>query len=61
MKKKKIYLAPKVFVAEIVNTTILAGSGVNADGYMEYGGVDNSGSKDPAAIDFDFEEEMTDL
>lgn len=60
MKKKMIYLAPKVFVAEIVNTTILADSGVSSDGYMKYGGVDDTGSKDPASIDLDFEEELTD-
>ena len=58
---KKIYIAPEVFVAEIENATLLAGSGVAANGYVEaeYGGVDDSGSKDPAARIFDFVEEPT--
>lgn len=58
---KKIYIAPEVFVAEIENATLLAGSGVAANGYVEaeYGGVDDSGTKDPAARIFDFVEEPT--
>ena len=57
MKKKMIYLTPEVYVTEIENANLLAGSGVDANGYVEaeYGGVDNSGSKDPAAKGFDFD------
>lgn len=58
---KKIYVVPEIFVAEIENATLLAGSGVSSNSYVdtEYGGVDDSGSKDPAARLFDFVEEPT--
>lgn len=58
---KKVYIAPEVNITEIENTNLLAGSGVSSNSYVEaeYGGVDDSGSKDPAARLFDFVEEPT--
>lgn len=57
MRKKIIYLTPEVYVTEIENANLLAGSGVSSNSYVEaeYGGVDNSGTKDPAAKEFGFE------
>lgn len=54
---KKVYIAPEVNITEIENTNLLAGSGVASNSYVEaeYGGVDNSGTKDPAAKGFDFD------
>lgn len=54
---KKVYIAPEVNITEIENTNLLAGSGVSSNSYVEaeYGGVDNSGTKDPAAKEFGFE------
>ena len=54
---KKVYIAPEVNITEIENTNLLAGSGVSSNGYVEaeYGGVDKSGTKDPAAKEFGFE------
>lgn len=54
---KKVYIAPEVNITEIENTNLLAGSGVASNSYVEaeYGGVDNSGTKDPAAKEFGFE------
>ena len=61
MKKKMIYLAPEVLIVDLEHPNLLAGSGVSSNSYVdtEYGGVDNSGSKDPAARLFDFVEEQT--
>jgi hypothetical protein len=57
MKKKKIYLAPEMIIVDVEHNCLLAGSGVGANSYVEaeYGGVDNSGTKDPAAKEFGFE------
>lgn len=54
---KKVYIAPEVNITEIENANLLAGSGVSSNSYVEaeYGGVDNSGTKDPAAKEFSFE------
>lgn len=54
---KKVYIAPEVNITEIENANLLAGSGVSSNSYVEaeYGGVDNSGTKDPAAKEFGFE------
>lgn len=49
---KKLYIQPETIVCEAMPAQILAGSGVsgNVDGNPEidFGGVDDSGSKDPA-------------
>lgn len=61
MKKKMIYLAPEVLIVDLDHPNLLAGSGVSSNSYVdtEYGGVDDTGSKDPAARLFDFVEEPT--
>jgi len=48
MQKKK-YMTPNMEVMEIKTMTLLAGSGVNSDLGIDYGGIDEGGSLDPAA------------
>lgn len=47
--QKKEYMTPNMEVMEIKTMTLLAGSGVNSDLGIDYGGIDEGGSLDPAA------------
>ena len=51
---KKVYIIPSItFVSYQVEAIMQNGSGVNApDQGIDYGGVDEDGSKDPAAKGF---------
>ena len=46
--KKKIYMTPDIQVVEIEMTQLLAASSVTSDG-IDWGGVDEGGTLDPAA------------
>ena len=46
---KKEYIRPHVEKQELTAPQLLTNSGVNSDKGINYGGVDNSGSKDPNA------------
>ncbi len=49
--KKKTYMTPEVQVMEAENVQLLTGS-VNSDLGIDYGGVDEGGTLDPAAPEF---------
>lgn len=46
---KKVYMAPVTKMVAVGTEMLLAGSGVQSDNGIGYGGVDADGSKEPSA------------